>query len=106
MDVLCADYHAPSLLFAAWKVAAGGLVSLPEAVKMVTLSPARAVRLDHRIGSLAVGKRADVAVVDPSGPAPAVEATVRAGVVCYRATPVPNRRTVSAPAREITAVAP
>jgi alpha-D-ribose 1-methylphosphonate 5-triphosphate diphosphatase len=91
-DVPCADYHAPSLLFAAWKIARAGLVSLPEAVKMVTLNPARAVRLDHRIGSLAVGKQADLAVVDLSGPAPSVEMTVRAGLVCYRGAAVPTRR--------------
>src|SRR4029453_5316118 len=58
VDVLGADYHAPSLLFAAWKIARDGLVSLPEAVKMVTLNPARAVGLDHRIGSLAGGHAA------------------------------------------------
>lgn len=85
VDVLCADYHAPSLLFAAWKIARNGLASLPEAVKMVTLNPARAIRLDHRVGSVAVGKQADLAVVDPSGPAPAVDLTIRAGAVCFQA---------------------
>jgi hypothetical protein len=92
VDVLCADYHAPSLLFAAWKIAANGLVSLPEAVKMVTLHPARAVGLDHRIGSLAVGKQADIAVVDASGPSPAVETTLRAGLPCFRTQAVDARR--------------
>jgi alpha-D-ribose 1-methylphosphonate 5-triphosphate diphosphatase len=92
VDVLCADYHAPSLLFAAWKIARDGLVSLPEAVKMVTLNPARAVRLDHRIGSLAVGKQADLAVVDLVGTAPLVETTTRAGVACYRVAAGPSRR--------------
>ena len=52
------------ILLAAWKIAGQRLVTLPEAVKMVTLNPARAVGLDHRIGSIAVGKQADLAVVD------------------------------------------
>ncbi len=96
VDVLCADYHAPSILFAAWKIAKNGLVSLPEAVKMVTLNPARAILLDHRIGSLAVGKQADIAVVDPSGPAPAVDMTIRAGVICFQATAVGSVRPFTA----------
>jgi alpha-D-ribose 1-methylphosphonate 5-triphosphate diphosphatase len=97
VDILCADYHAPSLLFAAWKIAANGLVSLPEAIKMVTLHPARTLRLDHQLGSLAVGKQADLAVVDASGPAPSVEITVRAGLPCFRAQAVPARRQVPPP---------
>jgi alpha-D-ribose 1-methylphosphonate 5-triphosphate diphosphatase len=92
VDVLCADYHAPSLLFGAWKIATNGLVSLPEAIRMVTLNPARAVGLDHRTGSLAVGKQADLAIVTPGPVAPAVDATIRSGVTCYRTTPVADRR--------------
>ena len=95
VDVLCADYHAPSLLFAAWKIATNGLVSLSDAVKMVTLHPARAVGLDHRIGSVAVGKQADLAVVDASGPAPTVEMTLRAGVPCFQTQSVPLSRAPS-----------
>jgi len=96
VDVLCADYHAPSILFAAWKIARNGLVTLPDAIKMITLNPARAIRLDHRIGSLAVGKQADITLVDPSGPAPTVGLTIRSGVVCFQATPVPSVRSASA----------
>lgn len=93
VDVLCADYHAPSLLFAAWKIVRSGLVSLPEAVKMVSLNAARAVRLDHRIGSLAVGKQADLTVVDLAEPAPRVALTMRAGHLCYQTSAAPTRRT-------------
>jgi alpha-D-ribose 1-methylphosphonate 5-triphosphate diphosphatase len=94
VDVLCADYHAPSLLFAAWKIARGGLVSLPEAIRMVTLNAARAVGLDRRLGSLEAGKQADLAVVDPGGIAPAVQMTVRAGVACFQTAAVPVRQPV------------
>src|SRR3954454_14698199 len=77
-------------------ILSGGTVVLPDAVKLVTLHPARAVRLDHRIGSLAVGKQADIAVIDASGPAPSVQLTVRSGVTCFRAQPVPARRPTDA----------
>jgi N-acetylglucosamine-6-phosphate deacetylase len=39
-------------------------VSLPEAVEMATLSPARAVGCDKTKGSLAPGKDADVVLFD------------------------------------------
>jgi len=39
-------------------------LSLWEAVKLITLNPARLLGLDHEIGSLAVGKRADLVLFD------------------------------------------
>lgn len=39
-------------------------VSLPEAVRMMTLNPARILKIDGRKGSLSVGKDADLAVFD------------------------------------------
>jgi N-acetylglucosamine-6-phosphate deacetylase len=39
-------------------------LSLPEAVRMASLNPARRHKLDHEIGSLAVGKRADLVLLD------------------------------------------
>jgi alpha-D-ribose 1-methylphosphonate 5-triphosphate diphosphatase len=81
VDVLCADYHAPSLLAAMLVPARTGLMSLPEAVRLVTLNPARAVRLDATIGSIEPGKRGDVCVVDASGPVPLAELTLRAGAI-------------------------
>lgn len=81
LDALCADYHAPSLIVAALQIAGEGQLSLAEAVRLVTLNPAKAVGLDERIGSLEAGKQADVIVVDPSGPVPTVELTLRAGEI-------------------------
>src|SRR5262249_52842540 len=61
-DAICADYHAPSLLPAAFRLAREGLADLPRAVRMVTLNAARAVGLRDR-GSLAAGQRADLILV-------------------------------------------
>lgn len=41
-----------------------GTLSLPEAVRMASLVPSRLIRESHRLGSLEVGKRADVVVFD------------------------------------------
>ncbi len=37
---------------------------LPEAIKMATLNPARAMGLAERLGNLAIGKEASMAVID------------------------------------------
>lgn len=39
-------------------------VPLQEAVKMMTLNPARVMKIDHKTGSLAVGKEADIIAFD------------------------------------------
>lgn len=39
-------------------------VSLIEAVQMITINPARIVKRDHEIGSIAVGKKADLVLFD------------------------------------------
>ncbi|WP_440765509.1 alpha-D-ribose 1-methylphosphonate 5-triphosphate diphosphatase [Natronorubrum sp. DTA7] len=68
VDVLCADYHPPSLLKAPF-VETGE--SLPERVRRVTAAPAAAVGLTDR-GRIEEDARADVVVVDPE-PGPRVE---------------------------------
>jgi alpha-D-ribose 1-methylphosphonate 5-triphosphate diphosphatase len=71
-DAICADYHAPSLLPAAFRLAREGLADLPGAVRMVTLNAARAVGLRDR-GALAAGQRADLILVRLVGEVPQVE---------------------------------
>jgi N-acetylglucosamine-6-phosphate deacetylase len=39
-------------------------VSLPDALKAVTINPAKSVGIDAQIGSLSIGKRADILVLD------------------------------------------
>ncbi|MDR1589953.1 MAG: alpha-D-ribose 1-methylphosphonate 5-triphosphate diphosphatase [Oscillospiraceae bacterium] len=62
-DILCSDYYPPSLLHAAFRMESEGLTTLPQAVKMLTLNPARAVGLDGDFGSVEAGKKADLLVV-------------------------------------------
>lgn len=63
IDILCSDYYPAALLHAVFALARGGL-GMVEAVKLVTLHPARALYLDDRVGSLVPGRRADLLVVD------------------------------------------
>jgi alpha-D-ribose 1-methylphosphonate 5-triphosphate diphosphatase len=98
-DVICADYHAPSLLPAVFKLVHDGLLDLPTGMRMLTLNAARAVGLLDR-GSLSPGLRADLVVarVDKAG-LPHVEATVRGGRPTFlygRLASVRSRATVAA----------
>jgi alpha-D-ribose 1-methylphosphonate 5-triphosphate diphosphatase len=63
VDMLCADYHPLSMLNAVFMLVQRQLVSLPEAVRMVTLNPARAAHMDREYGSLEPGKIADMILV-------------------------------------------
>jgi alpha-D-ribose 1-methylphosphonate 5-triphosphate diphosphatase len=78
-DALASDYVPAALVEAAWRSVASCGVALPEAVAMITDSPARMARLEDR-GRLAPGLRADLAQVRglPDGLA-AVRRVWRAG---------------------------
>lgn len=78
-DIICADYHAPSLLPAAFRLVRDGVIDLPAAIRALTLNPAKAMGLTER-GSIERGKLADLNVirVGRSG-VPHVEATFRRG---------------------------
>jgi alpha-D-ribose 1-methylphosphonate 5-triphosphate diphosphatase len=82
-DVICADYHAPSLLAAVFRLVEEGLRDLPAAVRTVTLQAARAVGLSDR-GALVAGMRADLVLarLDAEG-VPVVEAVYRGGRPVY-----------------------
>lgn len=59
VDIICSDYHFPSMLACALRMAEEGM-SLPDAIRMFTLNPAQHLRLDDKVGSIAIGKQADL----------------------------------------------
>jgi len=62
-DILCSDYYPASLLHSAFKLEEEGILSLPAAVRMLTINPAKAMCVDADYGSVEVGKKADLLVV-------------------------------------------
>jgi alpha-D-ribose 1-methylphosphonate 5-triphosphate diphosphatase len=78
-DSICADYHAPCMIPAAFKLYELGLCDLPAAIAKITRNPANAIGLTDR-GEIAIGKLADLAIVrmDDLG-IPQVEATFLEG---------------------------
>jgi len=63
VDILCSDYYPASMLQAAFILYREFAIDLATAFALVSINPARAVNLDAELGSIAVGKRADVLLV-------------------------------------------
>lgn len=66
VDALCSDYHFPSLLGSVVKMLDSGLAP-SAAINLVTRNAARALGRDARLGSIEVGKTADLTLFSPRG---------------------------------------
>ena len=62
-DILCSDYYPASLLHSVFRLEEDGILSLPAAVRMLTLNPARAMGIDADYGSVEIGKKANLVVI-------------------------------------------
>ncbi len=74
VDILCSDYYSPSLLHAVFRLVNDKIMPLPDAVRMVSRNPARAAGMSEYLGSLEVGKRADMLLVNEGDGSPSVVA--------------------------------
>jgi alpha-D-ribose 1-methylphosphonate 5-triphosphate diphosphatase len=64
VDIICSDYHFPSMLACAVRMVEEGM-TLPAAIKLFTLNPARHLGMNETLGSIEVGKQADLAAFHP-----------------------------------------
>jgi len=62
-SILASDYYYPAQLLAAFRLAADGILPLPQAWALVSSAPATAAGLTDR-GTLKPGQRADIILVD------------------------------------------
>jgi alpha-D-ribose 1-methylphosphonate 5-triphosphate diphosphatase len=83
-DILCSDYSPLTLLHAVFTLAEIELMALPEAVRMTSLNPARAVNIDEETGSIEVGKKADLVVVGNGASFPRIHRTFIDGEEVFR----------------------
>ncbi len=84
LDGFCSDYYPPSILHAVFKLWRSELRTLPEAVNMATLLPARAGKIAHYTGSLEIGKMADIILVRVRDGQPKVESVFVEGKLVYQ----------------------
>lgn len=79
VDMLCSDYYPASMLHAVFNLHYQMGMILSKAVNMVTLNPARALKLDHLLGSIESGKKADLLIVDESKQKPILKSVIVGG---------------------------
>jgi imidazolonepropionase-like amidohydrolase len=74
-----------SLLYEMQKSVKYGGVPKQDAMRMLTLNPAKQLRIDHIVGSIEVGKQADIVLLngDPFNTFTRVEKTIVDGIVYY-----------------------
>lgn len=64
IDILCSDYYPPALLHGVFTMHDKFGVSLVDMFRLVTINPAKAVKMDQEIGSIKEGKKADLLVIE------------------------------------------
>jgi len=79
-DILVSDYAPAAMLPALFRAVETGLMDLPAAVRLASVNPARAARLEDR-GEVRQGLRADLIAVRRSGGLPVVEKVLKEGVL-------------------------
>lgn len=83
-DCICADYAPASLIVSIFQIASSTELDLPSAIRLVTVNPAKAARLDDR-GEITPEKRADLIAIGMPGGIPQVTNVWSSGVNVYRA---------------------
>lgn len=84
VDILCSDYHFPTMLASVVKMIENG-ISPSRAVNMVSLNPAKLLKFDTETGSIEKGKKADIVVFNNKNSFAAVSHVFVDGVTKYRA---------------------
>ena len=64
IDILCSDYYPPALLHSLFKLSDEFGQDLHEMFQLVTLNPAKAVRINDEVGSIKEGKKADIIIIE------------------------------------------
>jgi len=82
-DIICSDYSPMSIIHSIFTLERLGILSLHESVKMATLNPARAMKMDNNKGSIEIGKDADLLLVDINKDVPRILMTLVKGKIIH-----------------------
>jgi len=64
VDIICSDYYPAAILHSIFKLHNDYGHDLNEMFKMATINPAKAVKIDNELGSLDIGKKADIVIIE------------------------------------------
>lgn len=73
ISIISSDYYPSAMLVSLFDMHEKHGVPLHEMFKMVTINPAKAVGIDHRVGTIAQGKSADLLVIEKKNSYPAIK---------------------------------
>lgn len=87
-DILCSDYYPASLLHSIFEMHKKYNKDLNEMVKLITINPAKATKINKDYGSIEIGKIADILLVEENNNYPTVNKVFVNGQcildTCYR----------------------
>lgn len=86
VNSLCSDYYPPAILHSVFQLYHEGETSMPDAVNLATLNPAKAAGIAQYTGSIEVGKHADLLIVKLIDAIPMVTHTLVRGSVVSQAS--------------------
>ncbi|MGL4762817.1 MAG: alpha-D-ribose 1-methylphosphonate 5-triphosphate diphosphatase [Sarcina sp.] len=82
INILCSDYYPQGMLHSVFLLSDKYDLSLVEAVKLVTLNPAKAAKIDKELGSIKEGKKADLLIINrPRSGMPVISKTIVNGEI-------------------------
>ncbi len=84
VDVLCSDYYPSALLHSIFMMNKKHNIPLWDMVAKVTLNAAKAVKIEKDYGSVQVGKKADLLIVDILDGYPSITHSIVDGVIASR----------------------
>lgn len=64
IDILCSDYYPAAMLHAIFELVNTYGMDLADMIRLVTINPAKAVQMDDEIGSIEIGKKADLLIIE------------------------------------------
>ena len=81
ISILCSDYYPAAMLHSIFKMHTESGYALEDVMKLITLNPARAVKMDDEIGSITPGKKADINVIQLNDGYPVITECIVDGAV-------------------------
>ncbi|MGG0410722.1 phosphonate metabolism protein PhnM [Peribacillus simplex] len=77
IDILCSDYYPAALLHSMFELVENHGMDLVDMFKLVTINPAKAVKMENEIGSIHEGKKADILIIEKiSGDFPVITTVI------------------------------
>ncbi|MGE7758807.1 phosphonate metabolism protein PhnM [Peribacillus sp. NPDC097895] len=77
IDILCSDYYPAALLHSMFELVENHGMDLVDMLKLVTINPAKAVKMEDEIGSIHEGKKADILIIEKiSGDFPVITTVI------------------------------